>query len=75
MIPPVRQDPFVQQIQMMNSLSDSILDIHFQYFRHPLLPRWDAGHKNTNTDYCDAVLSHSLFRYRGVTRDGNPHPY
>ena len=21
----------------------------------PLLPRWDAGHKNTNTDYYDAV--------------------
>ena len=27
MIPPVSQGPFVQQIQMMNSLSDSILDI------------------------------------------------
>ena len=29
MIPPVSQGPFVQQIQMMNSPSDSILDIHF----------------------------------------------
>ena len=27
MVPPVRQGPFVQQIQMMNSPSDSILDI------------------------------------------------
>ena len=71
MIPPVEMT--VQR--MMDYPSDSILDIHFQYFRHPLLPRWDAGHKNTNTDYCDAVLSHSLFRYRGVTRDGNPYPF
>ena len=75
MIPPVE----MTAQRMMNSPSEQenvpILDIHFHYFRHPLLPRWDAGHKNTNTDYCDAVLSHSLFRYRGVTRDGNSHPY
>lgn len=75
MIPPVERA--IQR--MMNSHSKPgmppHLDIHFQYFRHPLLPRGDAGHKNTNTDYCDAVLSHSVIICQGVTRDGNPYPF
>ena len=75
MIPPVERA--VQM--MMNSPSEQekvpILDIHFQYFRHPLLPRWMQDIKTPIQTIMMQLLSHSLFRYRGVTRDGNPHPY
>jgi len=52
------------------------------HFGHPLFifqtstsSKEDARHKNTNTDYCDAVLSHSFSDIDGVTRDGNPYPF
>ena len=75
MIPPVERA--VQK--MMNSPSKpvkppfwtstfSILNIH----------SYQGGMQDIKTPIQTIVmqlLSHSLFRYRGVTRDGNPHPY
>lgn len=74
MIPPVER-----AIQKM-------MDSHFKPgmppFGHPLSvfqtstsSKEDARHKNTNTDYCEAVLSHSVIICQGVTRDGNPYPF